>query len=261
MTTQKDREAVPTPDEATTPQAELAAFIDQITVPADFQRDFYAFIKVFTDWLDAAGIPYFLHSGTALGQVRHRGFIPWDDDFDIMIEAEHEERLAASIPELKQYGILINPKHAGAGHYQFHFRHPLAPSSSKRYYCFDIFIGKREEVDGRTVLHYRHADFHRWFKDRYCPVSDVYPLERGDFGPLRLWCMRDPSDYFRRSNFRTDEATLHVHLVDQAWLAERIAHFQALGAYPIRDPEILSRQIVTDFGDVPLRPLDEWKLR
>lgn len=38
------------------------------------------------------GISYYLNGGNAIGAIRHKGFIPWDDDFDIMLTAEHYER-------------------------------------------------------------------------------------------------------------------------------------------------------------------------
>ena len=230
-------------EQATTPEAEFDAFIETISIPAEFQRDFYIFVALFTDLLDRAGIPYFMHSGTALGVVRHKGFIPWDDDFDIMVEEFHEAALMDLLPTLKQHGILQNPKHSTDGHYQFHFKHPAVASTAKRYYCFDIFIGRREQVDGRTALHYKHPDFHRWFSDRHCFVDDVYPMVRLPFGPLKLWAMRDPTDYFRRSSFRTDEATLRIHMVNQAWLEERVMYFKRLGLYPIRDRRVLDRQL------------------
>lgn len=40
---------------------------------------------VVRDILDAHKIPYFICAGTLLGAIRNKGFIPWDDDFDLYI--------------------------------------------------------------------------------------------------------------------------------------------------------------------------------
>lgn len=62
-----------------------------------------ALLKVLADAMTRNGLDYWIESGTLLGAVRHKGFIPWDDDIDIsMTRADYlkvEKMIEKELPE------------------------------------------------------------------------------------------------------------------------------------------------------------------
>ena len=58
-----------------------------------FQLNTAKFCKKMTDFLTEHNIEYFISSGTLIGAIRHKGFVPWDDDFDTGVLRSDYERL------------------------------------------------------------------------------------------------------------------------------------------------------------------------
>lgn len=55
----------------------------------------YGLLGAFTEFCREHGLRYYVFFGTLLGAVRHRGFIPWDDDTDVVMPREDYDRLLA----------------------------------------------------------------------------------------------------------------------------------------------------------------------
>lgn len=60
--------------------------------------------------LEKNNLPYSMMCGSLLGAVRHRGFIPWDDDVDLVLPRASHDRFAALYPHQCGEGFLLDPE-------------------------------------------------------------------------------------------------------------------------------------------------------
>ena len=66
--------------------------------------------KWLIDYLNKNNIRYYAIGGTMLGAVRHKGFIPWDDDIDIGVPRKDYERLISLFDKQIDHYVLEHPK-------------------------------------------------------------------------------------------------------------------------------------------------------
>ena len=113
-------------------------------------------LKKFRDICKELNLKYFLAFGTLIGAIRHNGFIPWDDDLDvIMPRNDYEKFIDYCINNKDKLGYLE----------LFHYK------TSKKYH-----YGIARLSDSRYIMHS--------FIDKDCGMGvfiDIYPFDGVSF--------------------------------------------------------------------------------
>jgi len=163
-------------------------YTDELTV-----RRVYALGRTISDLFDKFGLFYWTTGGTTLGIVRHGGLIPWDDDLDLCIRQQDENKLVDLSSELEKAGLSLKRSQPYAWKiYNLVDSVPVNNlNCSHRYPFCDIFVMRKArdwfELSDRSG---RNA----WPQERYS-TDQVACTELRQFGNYLLRCPASPEAY------------------------------------------------------------------
>ena len=130
-------------------------------------------IATFKRVVEAFNISYLLEGGSVLGAYRYHGFVPWDDDFDCMVNVSQKHTLKKALEDIPGY-TLYSPNNSPWKFFNNKSKiiHPYQWS----WPFIDIFFF----TDNATHV-YEVTFKKRKQKNQFGPRSDKLPLGKGIF--------------------------------------------------------------------------------
>ena len=171
-------------------------------------------------YIDEHELRYYVIGGTMLGAVRHKGFIPWDDDVDIAMPRKDYEELIRLLKEPQEHYVVESPKseasdfiYAFAKFYDMNTSMTeVARRNIKRGVYIDIFpldgignsndeaIKNYKKIDRlKTIRAIRACSYRKgrkWWKNVVVSIGNCLPYNEKDLSAKidRLCSQRDFDD-------------------------------------------------------------------
>ena len=168
--------------------------------------DSYSLYKLFyevSQLLEKNGIVYWIIGGTFLGAVRSSGIIKWDDDIDIMIPVEYENKLYKLFEHNKTLNIYKNNKYCNKIKYR---------NTDK--YFIDVFYGNSTLHNGKIVIDHNNIFSIMAWPNEYFYLDELFPLRKYKFGAYEVYGPKNYRDFMERNfskKWNTEAVISHSH--------------------------------------------------
>lgn len=127
------------------------------------QKELLEILLVLADICRKNNIRWWLSSGTLLGAARHKGFIPWDDDIDIVMFKRDYRRLSRVLRKMNDPRFVFQTMQSDIE--------------------YTNVFGKFRKQDGRVIpVTNRRWQNYKWGG----PFIDVFAIERNNFVATKL---------------------------------------------------------------------------
>ena len=217
--------------------------------------------KIFDFVCDELGLSYWIEGGTLLGAVRHKGFIPWDDDMDVAMSRDQYEEFLRKAPELLPYDVYLDTSLEFARiRDRYSTRFSLDPKAPLDSLYLDIFPMKRFPAMRKALARIRMLTPPYGIPDVPKEGSPAYRAYRlavriaaiamratGLMFVVRFLCLFGPRHYWSYDLTKT----WHYHFNEEWIFPLRKIAFEDTRFYAPGDSEALLRYQFGDFMTPP----------